>query len=144
MEPSSNSSSEPQPANEAAAPQRGVARVVITPEEALLVPESALQPEKQLRLAPSKETPISVRAIVSFVLGILGAPLVGVLTGWFAIWFGTLALRQIDGPERFRGRGLAMSGIALGVFDILLWLVLIMIYAHSLSQRLGHVAAAIN
>lgn len=138
MDSSSNSSSESQ------APKREVARVVITPEEALTVPESALRPEKQQRLASSKDTPVSVRAVVSFVLGILGAPLVGVLVGWFAIWVGLLALRQINGPEQLRGRGLAMSGIALGVFDVLLWLVLIMVYAHSLSQRLGHVAAAIS
>lgn len=111
---------------------RAVARVVITAEEALAVPESALHPEKQLALAPPEEPAVSIRAVASMVLGILGAPLVGILVGWFAIWLGALALRQINGPEHLRGRGLALSGIALGAVDILLWTILIIVYGHTL------------
>ncbi|HKE32164.1 MAG TPA: DUF4190 domain-containing protein, partial [Candidatus Angelobacter sp.] len=52
--------------------------------------------------------------------------------GSFAIWLGILALRQIDGPEQLRGRGLALSGIALGAIDVILWLILILIYGHTI------------
>lgn len=68
-------------------------------------------------------------------LGILGAPLVGILVGWFAVWFGILAMREIDGPEKLRGRGLAMCGIALGAVDIMLWIGLIIVYGHTLFHR---------
>ena len=126
---------DPQPsAAEERAPVRQ-ARVVITAEEALTVPDSALmRPEKQLRVKPSAEPPVSANAMISMALGILGAPLVGILVGWFAIGFGALALHQIDGPQQLRGRGLAISGIALGAVDGVLWLVLIFIYGFSVFK----------
>src|SRR5437016_7736357 len=106
-------------------PAMSHARIVITAEEALTVPESALmRPPNQLQVKPSAEPPLSFNAIASMALGILGAPLVGILVGWFAIGFGALALHQINGPEQLRGRGLAISGIALGAVDIILWTVL--------------------
>lgn len=107
-------------------------RVVITAEEALAVPESALIQERQQRLKPTTEPELSVMAIISMILGIVGTLLVGILVGSFAIWFGILALRQIDGPEQLRGRGLALSGIALGAIDVILWLILILIYGRTL------------
>src|SRR5215472_13326964 len=107
-------------------------RVVITPEEALAVPESALIKERQRRLEPTTEPGLSVRAIISMILGIVGTLLVGILVGSFAIWLGILALRQIDGPEQLLGRGLALSGIALGAIDVILWLILILIYGHTI------------
>jgi hypothetical protein len=114
---------------------RSTARIVITAEEALTVPDSALHPEKQQLVAPPKEPPVSVRAVASMVVGILGAPLIGILTGWFAIGLGALALRQINGPERLRGRGLALSGIALGAVDIIFWTILVVIYGRTLFSR---------
>lgn len=99
------------------------------------MPESALKPETQIRITPAREPGFSIRAIVSLTLGILGTPLVGILVGWFAIWVGILALRQIEGPEQLRGRGMALAGIALGVVDIVLWIVLLVVYGHALFSR---------
>ena len=99
------------------------------------VPQSALQPPKELEVTPGKEPGFSVDAVISMALGIIGAPLIGILVGFFAIWFGILALKEINGPKRLRGRGLALCGIALGAFDILLWLVLLLVYAHALFSK---------
>lgn len=112
--------------------ERSSARLVITPEEALTVPDSALRVETQIRVTSAREPGFSNRAIVSLSLGILGTPLVGLLVGWFAIWFGILALRQMDGPEPLQGRGMALSGIVLGGLDIVLWIVLFVFYGHAL------------
>lgn len=114
------------------APESEHPRVVVTAEEALSVPASALQPEKQQRLGSANEPAISIRAMVSMALGILGAPVVGILVGPIAIGLGLLALRQIDGPEKLRGRGLALSGIALGTIDTVLWVFLIIFYGNHL------------
>jgi hypothetical protein len=76
--------------------------------------------------------------IVSLTFGIVGLPLVGILVGWFAIWFGATALRQIEASQRLQGRTLALAGIALGVVDVVLWTLLVVVYGHSLfPTRLG-------
>ncbi|HEY6970825.1 MAG TPA: DUF4190 domain-containing protein [Candidatus Angelobacter sp.] len=110
---------------------------MITTEEAMSVPQSALQPPKELEVTPGKEPGLSVDAVISMALGIIGAPLIGILVGFFAIWFGIRALKEINGPKRLRGRGLALCGIALGACDIVLWLVLGFVYAHVLFSKSG-------
>src|SRR5205809_6027723 len=105
-------------------------RIVITADEARAVPQSALQrPELRQQIAPSGE-PWSGKAIASLVFGIMGLPMMGILVGWFAIWFGIMALRQLDESPRLRGRNAANAGLILGIVDIVGWTIPIAIYIH--------------
>jgi hypothetical protein len=106
---------------------------VITPEEAFRVPAAALVvPTHRIQIRPGA-VPVSGKAIASLIFGILGLPIVGILTGWFAVWFGTMALFQIGSePQQRRGRGLAIAGIVLGLVDIVVWIVLALVFARSL------------
>lgn len=59
-------------------------------------------------------------ATISLVIGIIGIFLFGIILGWIAIANGNKALKIVKlYPERFTGKGLAIAGITLGVFDIL-------------------------
>jgi hypothetical protein len=72
--------------------------------------------------------------------GILGLPVVGLLVGWFAVWFGIMAIRQIDRTERLRGRGMAVVGMTLGIAGIIFWVILVAVYGPSLfTSRFGNV-----
>lgn len=92
-------------------------------------PDALLAPSQQIRVTPIFESRGSGKAITSLVFGVLGIPLTGMLAGIPAIIFGGLALREMDRAERQRGCNLALSGIALGVFDILLWSAILVILA---------------
>jgi ubiquitin-protein ligase len=113
--------------------------VVITWEEALGVPESALiVPSARIEIRPPEVSPVSGKAIASLVFGLVGLPIVGLLTGWFAVGFGISALRRIDGPPPLRGRSLATAGVALGIVDILVWIALSAIYLPTMfAPRFG-------
>jgi ubiquitin-protein ligase len=120
---------------------RSSPRLVITAEEALRVPQSALLgPDARLQISPATAPPISGKAIASLAFGILGLPVVGLLVGWFAVWFGIMAIRQIDRTERLRGRGMAIVGMTLGIASIVLWVILVAAYGPSLfTSRFGNV-----
>jgi len=132
LEPSLPSSAEifdpvPAPAG------RVVAHLVITEDEAMSVPAAALvAPELRRQIAPLETESRSGKAIVSLIFGILGIPLLGLLVGWFAVLFGMMALRDMKRSKHLLGRRLAISGVALGIFDIVLWLVLFGAYGPSL------------
>jgi hypothetical protein len=77
---------------------------------------------------PRAEGPKTVAegAVASLVTGIIGLLVFGFIMGWFAISNGRKAFKIIDAePDRFTGKGLAIAGIALGGFDILCWVVII-------------------
>lgn len=114
-------------------PSRPQSAIVITPEEAFRVPQAALiAPTPRIHIRPSEGVPVNGWAIASLAFGIVGLPVLGILTGWFAVWFGAMALRRTGGPRQYRGRGLATAGIVLGVADILIWIVLSAIYGSAL------------
>ena len=101
--------------------------------EARSVPAAALQPPEPFRrLVPDVGPPRSGKATASLIFGIVGVPLMGLLTGWVAILFGALALRDIRRASHAVGRNLAVAGVVLGIFDIVLWLVLFAIYGSSI------------
>lgn len=97
-------------------------RITITKENVRSVPEEALRkPSRLVQVTPIEELRTSGKAITALVFGILGIPLMGVLLGPFAIIFGGWSLYEIRRAHRLRGRSIALTGICLGVFGILLW-----------------------
>jgi ubiquitin-protein ligase len=109
-------------------PPPAAPRVVITAEEAMVVPDSALQPPSQFEISPHVGRETSGKAVASLIFGIAGVPLLGLLVGWFAVLFGALAFRDINRNPRLRGRKMASYGIGLGAFGIVVWLVLLIVY----------------
>lgn len=77
----------------------------------------------ELPAAPAPRARVSQLAVASFVLGLLGLPLVGLLLGPVAICCGLLALGAMRGREALRGFGLAVAGTALGVVALVAWTV---------------------
>lgn len=110
------------------APPQSAARLVITAEEAMVVPEYALRPPNHFEISPSAAPETSGKAVASLIFGIAGVPLLGLLIGWFAILFGALAFRDINRNPRLRGRKMASYGIGLGAFGIVVWLVLLIVF----------------
>jgi hypothetical protein len=99
------------------------------------VPQSALLVSgSPRRISPATEPRTSGKSIASLVFGILGLPVVGILVGWFAIWFGIMALSEIDWNAGLQGRKLAIAGITLGIASIVLWAILLIVYGPSLSR----------
>jgi hypothetical protein len=66
-------------------------------------------------------------AIASFVSGIAGIPLFGLLTGLVAVGLGTAALTSIRAYPR-RGLGLALAGVLLGVVDVAGWIIVLSVF----------------
>ena len=64
-------------------------------------------------------------AIAALVFAILGIPLVGVLTGAVAVVLAGLAIAEISNRGR-KGLGLALGGMALGLCDVVGWIVAMM------------------
>jgi hypothetical protein len=60
-------------------------------------------------------------AIVAFIVAVAGIPLFGIVTGLIAILLGSLALGGIHHSRR-RGTGLAVTGIILGLADVVGWI----------------------
>jgi S1-C subfamily serine protease len=61
-------------------------------------------------------------AVTSLVVALLGIPLFGLLTGAVAAILAGVALGQIAANPWFRGRGLAIAAIAVGIADMVLWI----------------------
>ena len=74
---------------------------------------------------PGPQPPrVNKMAVAALVVGVLGIPLFGLLTGFVAILLGSLAVGTIQ-RTRQRGVGLAITGILLGVADMVGWLILL-------------------
>ena len=59
-------------------------------------------------------------AVASFIVAVLGIPLFGVITGLVAIVLGSIAISHRD--KFARGTAFAVSGLLLGIADIVGWL----------------------
>lgn len=73
---------------------------------------------------------ISGFAIASLVTGIIGFFFFGLILGVLAIFFGKIALERIDDdPEELSGRGMAITGIVLGIVNLVLYIFLIILFS---------------
>ena len=86
------------------------------------------QAELHARFAPpafhAESSETSMKAIFSLICGILGLCCSNLSFGPVAIVLGILARNDIkSNPERWRGDGLAIAGIALGAVDIILGII---------------------
>jgi S1-C subfamily serine protease len=63
-------------------------------------------------------------AIASFICALAGIPIFGIITGFVAILLAVIALGAIRSNSQ-RGLGLAISGLLLGLVDIVGWIALI-------------------
>jgi len=107
----------------------GRATICLTADEVAQVPESSIpRPTRSLRVGPEPKRRTSGKAITALVFGILGLPVLGILLGWFALLFALLAMRDLRADSSLSGRGLANAGLALGILDLALWLVLLTFY----------------
>jgi len=105
------------------------ARVVITTEDVRSVPTWALASAPHaLAVAPTQAPRTSGKAIGALVLGVVGIPVIGILLGWFAVLCGAMALREIRRTKDLRGEQLARWGIVLGVFSIVAWVALLVVW----------------
>jgi hypothetical protein len=82
----------------------------------------AWDPDSERARPEKPET--SALAIASLICALVGIPLFGVITGLVAILLAVLALGGIRLGAR-RGLGLALSGLFLGIVDVVGWVVLI-------------------
>jgi hypothetical protein len=67
---------------------------------------------------------ISGLAIASFICGLAGIPLFGIITGFVAVVLAIIALGAIRSTSQ-RGLGLALAGLLLGMVDVVGWIALI-------------------
>lgn len=99
---------------------------------ATLEHEVQARPRVVLAVAPRRAAPsplplsdrYSGSAVASVVLGVVSVltPVIGILTGGVAIGLGLHALSMVWPRARPRGRWMAVTGIVLGSFAVVLWL----------------------
>ncbi len=71
---------------------------------------------------PPGKARLSGLAIASFVCALAGIPLFGIITGLVAIVLAAIALGAIRTTQE-RGLGLALSGLLLGIADVIGWMI---------------------
>jgi ubiquitin-protein ligase len=109
--------------------ERRMHSIVLTADEVASVPDSAIaHPPRHVRIEPELRKRPSGKAIAALVFAVVGTPLLGILLGWFAILFAALAKREFRTNPALTGRSLATTALVLGIFDIVLWAVLIAVY----------------
>ena len=64
-------------------------------------------------------------ASTSLTYAIIGIFLFGFILGWVAISNGNKALKIIEADPGYKGKGMAIAGIIIGIFDILGWIIAI-------------------
>lgn len=99
-------------------------RAVPLPPVAPRAPYAA--PTQFIRGAAATAAPEGVNglAIASFVCGLAGIPLLGLITGLVAAFLGAFALASIRSSGQ-RGLGLAVAGLLLGIADVTGWIFLL-------------------
>jgi uncharacterized membrane protein HdeD (DUF308 family) len=87
--------------------------------------------EREERNRPEREKESSPLAIISLILGIIS--LFSLFTGFISIIFavaaiitGSMSLRKMR-TDKYQGRGMAITGIVLGVITIILFVVFVLI-----------------
>ena len=87
-------------------------------------PSSATAPQ-----TPTPSTQTSGFAVASLVCGI-----VGLLINFLsipAIVLGAIGIAQTGKNSKYKGRGMAVAGLVLGIFTIIFWIVIIVLWAGS-------------
>ncbi len=64
-------------------------------------------------------------AVTALIVAVVGIPLFGLLTGAIAAILAGVALGQIAGNPRLRGRGIAVAAVFLGIGDMVVWVAII-------------------
>ncbi len=64
-------------------------------------------------------------AVTALIVGLVGIPLFGLLTGAIAAILAGVALGQIAGNPRLSGRGIAVAAVFVGIGDMVVWVVII-------------------
>lgn len=69
---------------------------------------------------------MSGMAVAGFIVSLLGLFLFGILMGLIGIIFSAIGLAKINkNQDKFKGKGLAVAGLIIGIIDILVWIVII-------------------
>jgi hypothetical protein len=83
---------------------------------------------------PPRPSGVNRTAKAALIVGLLGIPLFGVVTGLVAILLGSLAIGSIH-HTRQKGTGMAVAGLLLGVADVVGWLVFLAVVWSSPSPH---------
>ncbi len=75
--------------------------------------------------AEARPAGISGKAIASFVCGLIGVFVLGVVLGAAALVLGYLGKRDTDATPGLGGRGLAIAGLVLGGIDVIFFFVVL-------------------
>ena len=73
-------------------------------------------------------------ARTAMILSIVGVLCFGPVTGLLAIIFGGIALSGMGKTGDNRGRGMAVTGLVLGILDVVFGILWISIYVHRLGR----------
>jgi hypothetical protein len=76
-------------------------------------------------------------AVTAFILSLVGIPVVGLVTGAVAMILAGIALGQLAENPLLRGRGLAVAALAIGLGDIVLWVVMLGFVVPRINQPTG-------
>ena len=85
----------------------------------------------------SKAIRLHPLALTAFILSLVGIPVVGLMTGAIAMILAGIALGQLTENPLLRGRGLAVAALAIGLVDIVLWVVMLGFVVPRINQPAG-------
>ena len=85
----------------------------------------------------SKAIRLHPLALTAFILSLVGIPVVGLVTGAVAMILAGIALGQLAENPLLRGRGLAVAALAIGLGDIVLWVVMLGFVVPRINQATG-------
>jgi len=77
-------------------------------------------------LAPSDDPKTNGSALAGFILSLVGLFIFGFILGVLAIIFSAIGLGKIKkDPAKWKGKGMAIAGLIIGIVDIIGWLIVI-------------------
>jgi hypothetical protein len=90
--------------------------------------------------ATQKKVGLSVAAMVLGILAIVffWVPFAGWIVGVLAIVLGAVAVSQANKkPEEYGGKGMAITGLVLGIIQVSLWLLFFLVFAAFFAAIFG-------
>ncbi|MBQ7798362.1 MAG: DUF4190 domain-containing protein [Clostridia bacterium] len=84
--------------------------------------QPAVQPTMQptTNMQPVVQTKYSGKAIVSFVLSLVGIFVAAIICGSLGIIFSAIAIQEINNQKTLKGKGLAIAGLVISIIDVVL------------------------